>query len=178
MSFDPSFEDQELLAAYLQRRGTRMTRREILLGGLSVAGFAAALIALWLLRPPQAFSVGPALICFAILVLAMLVWFDTPLGEAPATQLGFIPLLFALPLATVPIAVALATAIAFLPDLKAGRMRPTRLLYVPLNSWFAIGAVAVLAVAHTDPRDAGAPLLLAALLAQFLAISPSPPPAS
>ncbi len=95
--------------------------------------------------------------------------FDTPFGEAPATQLGFVPLLFALPLALVPVAVALAMAIAWLPDIRAGEVRPGRLLLIPPNSWFAIGAVSVLAMAHAEPSHAGAPLLLAALGAQFVA---------
>jgi putative nucleotidyltransferase with HDIG domain len=169
MSFEPSFEDQELLADYFERVGSGMSARELVVGSLMAATFAAAVIAVWAVHPPHAFSLAPALICFGILVLAMLVSFDTPLGQAPATQLGFIPLLFALPLAIVPIAVALAMVIAWLPAIKAGEVRPVRLLYVPFNCWFAIGTVAVFALARTDPRQAGTALLLAALAAQFLA---------
>ena len=36
------------------------------------------------------------------------------------------------------------------------------------NSWFAIGPVAVFALAHTEPRNAGPALLIAALIAQFV----------
>jgi putative nucleotidyltransferase with HDIG domain len=169
MSFEPSFEDQELLADTFEREGARMSPREVFASGLIGVAFAAAVVAIWALSPPHGFSLAPAAICFAILVLAMFVRFDTPFGVAPATQLGFVPLLFALPLAIVPIAVALAMAISWLPDVKAGELRPTRLLLVPVNSWFAIGAVAVLAVAHTNPYQAGAGLLIAALSAQFLA---------
>jgi putative nucleotidyltransferase with HDIG domain len=40
---------------------------------------------------------------------------------------------------------------------------------MPLNAWYALGPVIVFAVAHVEPSHAGAPLLLAALGAQFLA---------
>jgi putative nucleotidyltransferase with HDIG domain len=39
----------------------------------------------------------------------------------------------------------------------------------PSNSWFAIGPVAVLAIAHVQAREAGPALLVAALAAQFAA---------
>ncbi len=167
MSFDPSFEEQELLAETIEREGARMTTRELVTGRLLAAGFAAAVAGLWLLMPPRSFALIPAVVSLAVLVIAMLVSFDTPFGQSRATQLGFLPLLFALPLALVPIAVAVAMAIAWLPDVKSGELRPARLLQVPCNCWFALGPVAVFTLAHTDPHRAGAPLLAAALGAQF-----------
>ncbi|HEY1520126.1 MAG TPA: HD-GYP domain-containing protein [Solirubrobacteraceae bacterium] len=168
MSFEPSFEEQELLADTVERTGSRMNTRELAAGAGLGAAFAAAEAALWLQSPPHAFAILPALTCLLVLVLAMSVRFDTPFGFTVATQLGFVPLAFAMPLAIVPIAVALAVGIATLPDIRAGRMRPARLLHIPGNSFFTIGPVAVLALAHVEPRDAGAALLLAALAAQFL----------
>ncbi len=169
MSFQPSFEDQELLAGTYEREGSRMDRREFLAGLLLAASFTAAVAGLWLLRPPQTFAPLPALVCLCVLVLAMRVRFDTPLGGAIATQLGFVPLLFTVPLALVPVAVALAWTIALLPAIRTRALRPARLLQVPSNSWFAVGPAAVLALAHTDPHHAGPLLLLIALIAQFLA---------
>jgi putative nucleotidyltransferase with HDIG domain len=101
------------------------------------------------------------------MVLATLVRFDTPFGFTVATQLAFVPLLFAVPLAVVPVAVVASLAIARLPDVLTGKHRPIRLLHVIGNSWFALGPVAVFSLANTEPRDAGAALLLAALAAQF-----------
>ncbi len=169
MSFEPSFEEQELLAESLEREATRMSRHELLLGAATAFAFALTVTGLWLLRPPHAFAAAPAGVCFVVLVLAMLVCFDTPFGQAPATQIGFIPLLFAVPLALVPIAVVLAMAAAWVPRIKRREMRPIRLLLIPLNSWFAVGPVVVLAVAHAEPSHAGALLLLVALGAQFVA---------
>jgi putative nucleotidyltransferase with HDIG domain len=59
--------------------------------------------------------------------------------------------------------------IARLPEVIAGKLRPTRLVEVVGNSWFAIGPAFVFAVANTEPRDAGGALLVAALAAQFVA---------
>ena len=169
MSFEPSFEEQELLAESVERESTRMTARDLATASLLAVGFAAAVGGVWLMRPPHGFEVLPALVCLLVFVVAALVRFDTPFGLAPATQIGFVPLLFALPLALVPIAVALGMAISWLPDVRSGELRPGRLLQAPSNSWFAIGPVAVLALAHSEPRQAGAVLLIAALGAQFLA---------
>jgi putative nucleotidyltransferase with HDIG domain len=169
MSFEPSFEDQELLAETFERESTRMSTRELATGGALAAAFVAALVGLWLLRPPGSFSLLPAAVCLAVLVLAMFVSFDTPFGPAAATQLGFVPLLFAIPLALVPIAVALAMAISWLPDIWSGELRPTRLIHIPSNCWFAIGAVAVIAIGHSAPSEAGWLVLVAALAGQFVA---------
>src|ERR1700751_5384984 len=169
MSFEPSFEEQELLAESVEREHSRMDGRDRVAVTIIGAAFVAALAGVWALEPPHAYPILPALACLLVLVLAMLVRFDTPFGCTRATQLGVVPLLFAVPLAIVPIAVAAAMALAGLPDIRAGELRPSRLLQIPCNAWFAIGPVAVLAIAHVDPRHAGATLLLAALGAQFLA---------
>jgi putative nucleotidyltransferase with HDIG domain len=168
MSLEPSFEDQELLADTLERGGAPMTARERIAGVLVGATFAAAVAGLWLLRPPQGFAIAPAVVCLVVAVLATAVRFDTPFGFTDATQVGFVPLLFAVPLALVPIFVAAALAIAALPAIRSGELRASRLLQLPLNSCFALGPVAVLALAHVEPREAGAILLLAALASQFL----------
>ena len=145
-----------------------MNARERFAATVLGAAFVAAVAAVWMVSPPHAFAIAPALACFVVLLLAMLVRFDTPFGCTDATQLGFVPLLFALPLAIVPIAVALALGISALPAVRAGELRPIRLLQIPSNSWFAIGPVAVFALAHVDPRTPVAALLVAAFAAQFL----------
>jgi putative nucleotidyltransferase with HDIG domain len=169
MSIDPSFEEQALLADTFAREGSRMAAKELADAALGTAVFAAAVAGVWLIQPPQPFPIVPALVCVVVLVLAMLVRFDTPFGGARATQLGFVPLVFALPLAIVPIAVALSLGLATLPAVKAGQLRPARLLQIPGNSCFAVGPVLMLALAHVQPGDAGPALLLAALAAQFVA---------
>jgi putative nucleotidyltransferase with HDIG domain len=167
MSFEPSFEEQTLLAESLERAATRMSAREMALGWATALAFALAAAGLWFLQPPHAFPIVPALVSLSVLVLAMRVRFDTPFGGAVATQLGFVPVLFAVPVALAPIAAALAWMLALLPEISTGKFRAARLLQLPSNSWFAVGPAAVFALAHVEPRQAGALLLLIALGAQF-----------
>jgi putative nucleotidyltransferase with HDIG domain len=144
-----------------------MTPRERLAEVFVSAGFALAVVLLWLIRPPHSFALAPAALCLAVLVLATLVRFDTPFGFTVPTQLAFVPLLFAVPAAIVPIAVVLALGIAGLRYVLSGKTSPSRLLQTPGNAWFAIGPAAVFAIANVQPRHAGAALLIAALGAQF-----------
>ncbi len=144
-----------------------MTALEGLAEGSLAVGFAVVVACLWVLYPPHAFAVLPAVVCLAVLAVATRVRFDMPFGFTVPTQLAFVPLLFAMPVVLVPIAVALALLFASLTDVLRGRCKPSRLLLMVGNAWFAIGPVAVFAVARIDPRHAGAGLLLTALAAQF-----------
>jgi HD-GYP domain-containing protein (c-di-GMP phosphodiesterase class II) len=167
MSLDPNLEEQELLAATLQRDRTSVTALERITEGLVAAVFGLVVAGLWILDPPHSFAVWPAAVCLVVLALATRVRFDTPLGFTVPTQLAFVPLLFAMPVVLVPAGVVLALLIARLSDVLAGTCKPSRLLLTVSNSWFAIGPVAVFALAQTNPRDAGALLLVGALAAQF-----------
>jgi len=156
-----------MLADTLRRVDTRMPMSERVSESLIGLGFAAATTALWLSDPPHGFAAAPAVLCLLMLVVSTRVRFDTPFGYTVATQLAFVPLLFALPVALVPIAVVLALALARLPEVFTGVTRPSRVALVVSNSWFAIGPVAVFALSGTQPRQAGAALLAVALAAQF-----------
>jgi putative nucleotidyltransferase with HDIG domain len=169
MALMPSIEEQAALADTRERASARrrMPRRERRCEALIGAGFLVADAVLWLVSPPQAFPILPAVLCFVVLVLATRVRFDTPFGFTVATQLAFVPLLFAMPVAVVPPAVAAALAIATLPEVVTRKLPPSRLLLAVGNSWFAIGPAAVFAFTSTAPADAGAGLLIIALVAQF-----------
>ncbi|HJS96548.1 MAG TPA: HD-GYP domain-containing protein [Solirubrobacteraceae bacterium] len=168
MSIEPTLEDQELLEETLRRPGYRMSRSELLATLLAAAGFVAAIAGLWLIRDPGSFPIVPAVVCLVVLAVSMRVHFDTPLGYTVPTQLAFVPLVFAVPEALVPIAVMLAWVLAGLPDTIRRKTPPGRLLLSVPNSWFSIGPVAVLAIAQTTPQHAGPILLVAALMAQFV----------
>jgi putative nucleotidyltransferase with HDIG domain len=168
MPLEPSFEEQELLAATLARVRSGMTRRDVLAEAIVGAGFVAAVAGLWWLSPPHGFAPAAAIWCTVVMVLATRVRFDTPFGFTVATQLAFVPLLFAAPVAIVPIAVVVALTIARLPDVLRGRVRMAQLLRMPANSWFAIGPAFVFALANVAPREAGPVLLIGALAAQFI----------
>ena len=67
MSFEPSFEEQALLAETLEHNATGLSVRELLLGAVTASAFAATVAGVWLLRPPHAFAVVPAIVCFVVL---------------------------------------------------------------------------------------------------------------
>jgi putative nucleotidyltransferase with HDIG domain len=168
MSFTPDFEQQELIAESMRRSGSAMTSREklaeLIVGGM----FVVAATALLVVAPPHQLSMVPALLCIALLAVAARVEFDTPFGFTVATQLAYVPLVFALPAALAPPAVALGFVLAGLPAVLRGSTRPARLVMCIGNAWFALGPAAVFAISHTAPRNAGPLLLIAALVAQFV----------
>jgi putative nucleotidyltransferase with HDIG domain len=167
MALNPNVEEQAMVADMLNRESTQMSPRESLIEAVVGVGFVAACATIWLLDPPGAFALAPALLCLVVLVVASNVRFDTPFGYTVATQLAFVPMLFAVPVAVGPIAAFVAVAASGLFRVLAGKAPPSRLLLSLGNSWFAIGPAAVFAVAGTEPRDAGALLLIGALGAQF-----------
>jgi signal transduction histidine kinase/FixJ family two-component response regulator len=164
----PSLEEQDVIAETLKRPRSTMTARERLAEALLGGGFAAAVALLWLLAPPGRFALAPAVVCLLVLVLALRIRIDTPFGFACPSQLAFVPLLFAMPVALVPIAVLAATVIARVPDILTGQVRLSRLVMAIGNSWFAIGPVAVFALAKVSPDQAAPALLIAALGAEFV----------
>jgi len=156
------------MAETLRRPRSRMTTRERLAEGVLSCGFVAASVVLWLNVPPGSFSVGPALVCWLVLVVASRIRIDTPFGFTVPTQLAFVPLVFAMPLAVVPIAVVAAYVVARAPDILTGELQISRMVHAIGNSWYAFGPLLVFALARVRP-DKAAPLLLAvALLAQFI----------
>src|SRR5437763_1297228 len=112
MSLEPSFEEREVLAETLRLAESRMTTRERVADVLVGVGFLAAVAGLILVRPPHGLSVWPAVVCILVMALAMRVRFDTPLGFTVPTQLAFVPLLFAMPLALVPVGVLAALTLS------------------------------------------------------------------
>src|SRR5579884_3728281 len=169
MSLHPNLEEQEALAETFHRIAARMSARELVAELVVGIGFVAAVLALLLLRPPHGFDLAPALLCFVVLLAATCVCIDTPFGFTVPTQLAFVPLVFAMPLSLVPIAVAGALSVSRLRAVLRHEVPASRLLKAPGNAWFALGPVAVFALAGVRPQAAGPALLVAALAAQFAA---------
>jgi putative nucleotidyltransferase with HDIG domain len=167
MAFDPTVEEQLHLAATFEQGGTKMAARERLTESVVGAAFLVTMAVLIWRLPPHALSVPLALACLVVLALAAMVRFDTPFGFTVATQVAFVPALFALPLSVVPPVVVISFLLAHAPQIRRGRFRPDRLLLAISNGWFSVGPVLVFALSGTSPRRAGVPLLLAALAAQI-----------
>jgi HD-GYP domain-containing protein (c-di-GMP phosphodiesterase class II) len=169
MALDPSFEEQQLVEAALERRGTPLRaherRAELLLGG----GFALACILLLLAAPPWQAALDPAaaLCCMVALAVAVRVHFVVGPGYTVPTQLAFIPLAFAAPPALLAPAAAAVFVAAQLVDVIRGRLPVSRLALVPSNTWFALGPAAVLAAMDgTAAAEATVPLVAGLLVAQ------------
>jgi len=172
MALDPSFEEQQLVEAALERRGTplraRERRAEAVLGG----SFAVACVLLLLASPPWHATVDPAaaLFCALALAVAVRVHFMVGPGYTVPTQLAFIPLAFALPPALLAPAAAAVFAAAQCADVARGRMPLSRLALVPGNAWFALGPAAVLAAAGGPAASGATVWLVAGMVAAQVAI--------
>jgi putative nucleotidyltransferase with HDIG domain len=169
MSFEPTIEEQELLEDTFASEHATMSRREMTVGSLLGVALFAAVALLWLIAPVTSIDALPAALSVLVLVLAGRVSFDTSFGFTGLTQLAFVPLVFSMPPAAVPLAVALALALARVPDALRGEIPASRLLQAAGNSWFAVGPAAVFVVSGTAPIDSGPALLIGALGAQFIA---------
>jgi putative nucleotidyltransferase with HDIG domain len=95
--------------------------------------------------------------------------FEIGAGYTVPTQLIFVPMLFVLPAAIVPLVVVVAALMGDrLPDVFAHRVHPSRLLLVLGDAWFALGPAAVFVVAGVGAPDlADWPLYALALASQF-----------
>ena len=167
MTLEPTFEEQELLADTRRRAVAAMTNRELIANLVVVLGFVAAVAGLFWLGSPQPLNPVAAALSVAVMVVAIRVRFETPFGFTVATQLAFVPMLFAMPSALVPVAVTAALAISALPGIVTGRAPLQRLLGCPANAWFSVGPALVFTIAGARPDASGAALLLVALVAQF-----------
>jgi putative nucleotidyltransferase with HDIG domain len=114
------------------------------------------------------FDLADAAIYVLAVAVASHVRFDVGAGFTVPIQAVFVPMLFALPTAAVPLLVVLGVALGMLPDVVRRRMDPSWLLTAPGNSWFALGPALVLTLAGDHSPVSQLDVLLAALAAQFL----------
>jgi HD-GYP domain-containing protein (c-di-GMP phosphodiesterase class II) len=95
--------------------------------------------------------------------------FEVGTGLFLPTGLIFVPMLFLLPLGFVPLAICAGLLLGASTDLLRRGLPLERILIQPLNSWYSIGPVAVLAIAgERSPRLSDWPVYVGALLAQFV----------
>jgi putative nucleotidyltransferase with HDIG domain len=153
-----SLELRQLGMQAAERRG------ELLLA----AGFLIACLALLVAFGVQGTSWLPiALVYVAGIAFAAHIQVHTGTGFTVPTQVVFVPMLFAMPVAVVAPLVAVALALSMAPAVISGRLPKSRLMTAPVNAWFAVGPALVLALA--DDRQPGARIgvLVLALVAQL-----------
>ncbi|MDT4940361.1 MAG: hypothetical protein QOJ34_450, partial [Pseudonocardiales bacterium] len=152
---DPSRpSDEQMLEEARLRRPTPLSRRERRTDGIAALVLAVAVAALAIgfdTARTIDWGVGVALVlAFAV---AARVRFEVGPGFTTPVQLVFVPMLFALPPALVPVAVMLGFAIARIPDVVSGRVHPDRLVVAAGDALFAVGPALVFAAATVGPPN-------------------------
>ena len=167
MSAHAFIESERVRASFASREQRMLAgerRAELPVG----VGFIAAALALALLGGGGlSFSLPVAALYVLSVAAAGHVRFDIGAGFTVPTQAVFVPMLFALPVALVPLLVALSLALGMAPAILRGNVPASRILSVPGNSWFAWGPALVLLLAHDRNPDGLWGILLLALAAQF-----------
>ena len=137
----------------------------VLIGG----GFVAAALTLLAIVPAnRPWSLLAFALCVAVYAIVSRVEFEVFTGASVPTQLVLVPMLFALPLRVVPLAVAGGVMLGSCITWAKGGIAPERILVNLIGSWHAIGPVLVLWLA--GERAIGWrhwPVYALALLAQF-----------
>ena len=135
----------------------------LLVGG----GFLTSALALAAFGGTSGFSVPTAVLYVIAIAAAGQVRFDVGAGFTVPTQAVFVPMLFALPPAAVPLLIPLALALGMAPGIARRETSPSWLLMTLGNSWFAIGPAVVLTLADVHSPMGHWGVLLVALAAQF-----------
>jgi HD-GYP domain-containing protein (c-di-GMP phosphodiesterase class II) len=167
IALDPAAET--LLLESRARRVERLRGRERFVKWASSVAFAGSVGALAVLAPANAlpsFAIVVGLI--ATYALASRVEFEVGTGSSVPTQIVLVPMLFLLPPAAVPVAVAAGFLLGEAPRCIRNSFPPERLVAVVLSAWHAVGAAAVFALAGEPlPTPAALPILALALGAQY-----------
>ena len=143
--------------------------RERVTEAVSAAAFLVAAVAMAVLLPAdRAFDAPLALALVAAYALLAHVRFPIGYGFTVPTQIVLVPMLFLLPLGSVPLLVAAGMVLGSTAEYVRGDRHPSRVLAAVGNAWHSMGPVAVLAVAGvTAPDLAEWPVFVAALAAQI-----------
>jgi putative nucleotidyltransferase with HDIG domain len=152
------------------RRPRGLTSREritavVLGGGFLVAAFATALL---LPASDRDVSFGLTALLVVGYALAYRLDFEVGTGSGTPVQLVFVPMLFVVPVAYVPLLVAAGTVLGNLIDYARGTIHLERVFLRIVNAWYALGPALVLGLAgEGQPSLDEWPLYLGALVAQF-----------
>jgi HD-GYP domain-containing protein (c-di-GMP phosphodiesterase class II) len=167
--FDPTTEVmlEDMRARRSARLGGRGLWASVADGGLFLV--VAVPFALWF---ESSSSVSPFVVAALVgaYALAYNVEFEVGPGLAVGTQLIFVPMLFLVPLAFVPLCVAAGVMLGNVLELAEGKIRLERILGRLGESTYSLGPVLVLAAAGDPaPMEAAPLVLVGALAAQFTA---------
>jgi HD-GYP domain-containing protein (c-di-GMP phosphodiesterase class II) len=141
-------------------------------GGLALAlasCFLAAAVSVALFLPAvRPFSPVAAALAVVVLAVGSRVEFEVNNASALPTVLALVPMLFALPLRSVPLLVAAGMVLGQTPNLLTRRLAISHLPILIINASYSLGPVLVLSLAGAhDPRWSDAPIYVGAIAAQF-----------
>ncbi|HEY1538077.1 MAG TPA: HD domain-containing phosphohydrolase [Solirubrobacteraceae bacterium] len=157
-----------LAQAARERSGSRMAHRELLAQAAVGVPFVAVAVLLAALASDRRLDATDVLLFVLAATIAGRMQFETGAGLVFPAQLVFVPMLFVLSPAIVPLVVAGALVLDRLPEVVAGRLHPARLLGAACDAWFSVGPAAVFAIAGVHgPSWGDWPIYLLALAAQF-----------
>lgn len=157
-----------LMAAARARYPSRMEPGELRAHAVVGLPFVVVAVLLVALGPDEPVDVADVLLFVLAAALVGRLEFETGTGFMNPTQLIFVPMLFVLPAAIVPLVVVAALVLDRLPDVVARRLHPQRLLGALCDAWFAVGPALVFLLAGVHhPQWRAWPIYLLALVAQF-----------
>jgi diguanylate cyclase (GGDEF)-like protein len=145
-----------------------LNRREAQVEMLAALVFVVLAAALALLLPSErSFDPALAVALVASHACAARISLHVGAGYAVPTQVVLVPMLFLVPIGTVPALVACSAVIASGLDVARGRAHPERLVTGIADGWHAFGSTIVIALSNEPgPQLSAAPALAAALVAQ------------
>jgi putative nucleotidyltransferase with HDIG domain len=159
---------EELQQSWDEARPEPLRGRELAAEAVTAAAFLAAAVVLAVTVPfEREFDAPLAATLVAVYALMARVRFPIGYGFTIPTQLVLVPMLFLVPLGTVPLLVAGGMVLGGLPEYLRGDRHPNRVLSTVADAWHSVGPVVVLGAAGVSAPHLGDwPLLLAALAAQ------------
>ena len=166
---DADEDGDALIEERRARASAPLARLDSLVTSTSALVFLGSTAALQLAYPGER---HPSLALTTLLILAYAaaskVEFEVGIGSAIPTQLVFVPMLFLLPPAMVPLSVATGLLLGTASHYLRRQEHPERALVIVASSWHAVGAALVVALAG-EPEASWSvwPILLAAVAAQF-----------
>jgi putative nucleotidyltransferase with HDIG domain len=161
---------EQLVEAYGRADPEPLSRRELVVEALSATSFLLVAVLMGLLVPAgRELDLTLAVALVVAYATASRVRFAVGYGFTVPTQLVFVPMLFLLPVGTVPLFVAVAIALGNAPELLRGGFSPGRLLVGLGDAWHSVGPALVFGLAGAvEPSLSAWPVLLGALGAQVM----------
>ncbi|HSC50165.1 MAG TPA: HD-GYP domain-containing protein [Gaiellaceae bacterium] len=162
-------DEQRVIEEQRARRLSRLARRELWSVVVFSGGFLVTAVLLATLLPSTR---DPGWTAVAVLVLAYAAAFrldfEIGTGSAIPTELILVPMLFALPVGYVPLAVAAGIVLGSIDECVRGSLRVGRIPMRLMIAWHAVGPALVLGLAgERAPKLSDWPLYVLALLSQF-----------